>query len=526
VRETVDIKNVTIAPKMFGTSPSETGRFDAWRFPLMFDSLTFYWRRFGVDMPSKCQPGQSAAPCPILVDFHGSFDSLYSQRAWTKWYKYQKQPEANFILLTPEGSPDALTTGKILNDCNTTGTECISSSATSWDVLGWGNVMNPIHSGQSCDPQPGAPVSQCFSSTPKPVKAYTCFGTQMDKDPTVCEYHHDDDYYYDDSPPIPHKCMCASGANDWDYVAQVLRFVVDYYTGDATRIYFTGQSMGGMAAVQFAVSEGKWALPPEVRPAAIVPSAASAARSFYANLNGTVPTLLMWGYADNTAPPTIWSGYQRFSSNTSKPLSKGGLSDMFSDLIAAEQLKEKALAITGGMPHAMCSEDVCTSQLCCLLLQANVMSGGDLLANSRVQQMLMEQEQLGCKNDLGYLTATCSYGFMWEGINATLHGILGYGVDMSKLSFKPPPSVPQDAQQAIDFLCADVPNRNGDAMNASRQSVPVRVCVYNGGHSLPWNGKPSGHGSDWSAISGNHGRVFHDFVWKDFLQSGGMVRRE
>merc|ERR1712232_506781 len=105
-------------PQKFGETKTDVGSFEAWKFRLQFEGKTFYWRRFGVDMPKACEAGQAAAPCPLLVDFHGSFDSLYSHRSWTKWYVYQKTSKTPFILLTPEGSPDAMTTGEVLNDCN------------------------------------------------------------------------------------------------------------------------------------------------------------------------------------------------------------------------------------------------------------------------------------------------------------------------------------------------------------------------------------------------------------------------
>lgn len=494
-------------PEKFGQSATEAGSFETWRFPLQFNKYVVYLRRFGVDVPAECAVGQPSAPCPVLVDFHGSGDSLFSQRAWTKWHKYLTQVRNKFILLTPEGSPDALyKESDILNDCNDTSDDCIGSSATSWNVLGWGNMAVPLNRSSVCgsqDPKAKS-FSYCFKSTLDPNRSYQCFGTHLLKEPKACQLTRDPD-----APgyQIPTLCMSASGANDADYIESVLQFVVDHYQADPARIYFSGQSMGGMASLQFAAFQADRPLDSRVRPAAIAPCSAGASRSSAVQLQGKMPTLLLWGYTDFVAPPTLWAGCNRDNKNLTHTAE-------FSSLLRNSTLRRLALQVVGGSPHEMCDQRVCSSMECCLLLQANAMTGGKLLQETSVQQTYDHAGHLGCENNIGELTSLDSSGFMWEGVLTTLQGVVGHAVDMSSLSWKAPEKLPQAAQEAIDFLCATVP-----------AETTVKVCIFNGGHSLPWNAGPSDLGHDWMQVSGDDGVVFHDFIWEDFLQ-GGTIKRD
>eukprot|EP00929_Paragymnodinium_shiwhaense_P118558 TRINITY_DN9047_c0_g1_i10.p1 TRINITY_DN9047_c0_g1~~TRINITY_DN9047_c0_g1_i10.p1 ORF type:complete len:384 (-),score=59.75 TRINITY_DN9047_c0_g1_i10:269-1420(-) len=175
-----------------GRSLTASGEFEVWTFPLRFDSVTTYDRRFGVDIPEACK--EVGALCPILVDFHGAYDSLYSQRAWTKWYRYQEVVPEKFILVTPEGSPDAVVYNasiKAISDCNHTddvGCKCVGGSLTSWNVLDWGKVTDPVEEHQTCAAadKKGGRDPLCFWSSLEAKGSYNCFETQLRKDAQVC----------------------------------------------------------------------------------------------------------------------------------------------------------------------------------------------------------------------------------------------------------------------------------------------------------------------------------------------------
>eukprot|EP00928_Gymnodinium_smaydae_P071342 TRINITY_DN54964_c0_g1_i1.p1 TRINITY_DN54964_c0_g1~~TRINITY_DN54964_c0_g1_i1.p1 ORF type:complete len:548 (+),score=36.60 TRINITY_DN54964_c0_g1_i1:64-1644(+) len=493
-------------PQKIGKLATDVGWFETWRYALQFDRFVFYARRFGVDVPVECTPGQASAPCPILVDFHGSSDSLYSQRAWTKWHEYLRDASSKYILLTPEGSPDALyREGEILHDCNDTSDHCIGTSATSWNVLGWGNTSEPLNKTAKCrrsDKQRDF-LSNCFKVALDPNYTYQCFGTHLLQEPSACQRTQDPEA---PSDQIPTVCMSASGANDAEYMERVLRFVISHYVADSRRIYFSGQSMGGMASLQFAAPNG--GLPQDIRPAAIAPCSAGASRSSVAQLHGVVPTLLLWGYADGTAPPTVWQGQNR------NPVALTSTVE-FKSLLRNKTLLKQALEITGGIPHSMCALDVCSSVDCCVLLQANTLTGGKLLKATSLHRKLEHEGQLGCENDQGELTCIGGGGFMWEGISSTVQGIIGSNVDMSALSWGAPDKVPKDARDAVDLLCARVPAH-----------ATVEICIFNGGHSLPWNGGPGGKGYDWMPVAGRYGAVFHEFIWERFFEGGAILRED
>jgi len=509
----VEIERRSTKFELFGRTKTHAGYFEVWTFVLRFDSHSYYLRRFGVDMPTECI--NKTQKCPLLVDFHGSYDSLYSQRAWTGWFKYQAKTTKKFVLLTPEGSPDALMKpGKILNDCNKSNSECLGSSQTSWNVLGWGTNTAPVESDSTCKKADKASKTNpvCFWQTLKPKNAYACFGTHLDKDPTACQLT----ARRRKTPQIPTQCQSASGANDWTYMKKVMDFVDHHYKIDRERIYLTGQSMGGMSSLQWAMQSGDYDLG-QYRPAAIAPCSAGAARSHYAELKGQVPTMLMWGYEDSIAPATAWQGYSR---NLDYWLPKSPT--MKAQILNGAQrheLKKQALKYTKDSfptnpcrvcPHSVSHKD---RKLCCLILWANTLSGGELLEGSDAQKYLESTKQLSCPNDMGVLTGCDGSAFMWEGVLTTLRGVTGDpSLKMSNLKFKAPDSsiVPKQYQTMQDMLCADVPNKH---------NTDIRVCIYQGGHTYPW--KKSYH---WMNGNSGGGQVFHDFVWKGFLKEGGVKR--
>ena len=130
-----DPRNPRGSPKVYVYAVFSPSTFIVWKFPLPFVSSNFttYWRRFGVDLPGNldvaCEGG-----CPVIVDFHGSGGSVYTQREWTNTHEYQNKTAKKFILVTVEGSPDLITFARE----EVIDTEYVSG--TSWNVLGFGNA--------------------------------------------------------------------------------------------------------------------------------------------------------------------------------------------------------------------------------------------------------------------------------------------------------------------------------------------------------------------------------------------------
>jgi len=275
----------------------------------------------------------------------------------------------------------------------------------------------------------------------------------------------------------------------------------------------TGQSMGGMSSLQWAMKNGKYKLG-EYRPAAIAPCSAGGARSSYAELDAEVPTLLMWGYEDDIAPATLWQGYDRH--NNYLPDSTTFQTQIVSGT-EMQFFEQEALKVTGKWPTNKCDYSCTTGtradkKMCCLVLWANALTGGELLKGSAAQTSLQASRELGCANDMGELTGLGGSAFMWEGVLSTLRGVVGNAsLDMMTLQFNPPDVsvVPDAFQKTNDMLCADVPNKH---------QQDIRVCIFRGTHTYPWK-------SDWTNdwIEGG-GQVFHDFVWKGFLKEGKLKR--
>lgn len=488
-----------VEPRQIDEEDTAAGKFFVYRFPLSFSNFTIYRRRFGIDVPKECMHES----CPVLFDFHGSYDSLYSQRYWTKWYKYLAQVPADkkFVLVTPEGSPDAVTNPNFKINSNRTGK--VGTSTTSWNVLGWGDATVPCPVASSCSDFSN---SGCFASAIEDANAYPCFQTRMEMAPRSCKampYDSDHgDYELHPGAQMIVRNICASttAANDWDYLKKVLKFVWKKFDIDRERVYFTGQSMGGMASMQFAVGKGKYWMQ-DFRPAAIVACSAGGARKNDMELNGEVKTLLMHGYLDAIAPATVWAGYTRdfsqFLQNSTK-LTKW----LTKDIITA------AMHITSNITRPLRLEDQRR-----MILEANLMSNGRLLENAT--QELREQWLIGCPGEGDDEPLPISRdGYMWEALRHTLDRVAGRKVDMaSELKFRFPAQarVPLNASIANHFKCANVP----------KTKVDIEVCTFKGGHLWPFQDEVT---EDWIPEAGTDGQVFHDFIWMDWLK-GGTVRR-
>lgn len=476
------------------------GKFSVYQFPLGFSDFTIYRRRFGIDVPAECL----SRSCPTLFDFHGSYDSLFSQRYWTKWYRYlAKLPtELKFILVTPEGSPDAVTNPAFKTNNNRTGDT--ATSTTSWNVLGWGNPTVPIGLGPGCG---DFPDSGCFESALMDSNSYPCFQTRLEMAPRSCVampfMTQNGQYELVPGAQMILRRICASttAANDWDYLAGVLRWLWRKYDIDKQRIYFTGQSMGGMASLQFAVGKDKgsyWMR--DFRPAAVVACSAGGARVNDMELHGKVKTLLMHGYLDYTAPATVWAGYTRDLSTLLQ-------NDTSLTRLLTNETILRAMNITSNQTWPEHLEDQQS-----MVLEANLMAGGKLLGKGT--QELQRQWLLGCQGNDSSPLPISRGGYMWEALNQTLARIVGRHVGMaSELKFALPPEgrVPRAASTAHQFKCATVP----------RTGSEIEVCTFRGGHLYPFQDSATG---DWSPEAGEDGQVFHDFIWRDWLK-GGTVKR-
>lgn len=485
----------TMAPEIFEENPTGVGKFTVWKFPLGFSQSMLFWRRFAVDMPTECQ-NRTDDGCPILFDFHGSYDSLYTQRLWTGWYKYQESLPLGqkFILVTPEGSPDAVTwPARVVTNWRKGAVGPHDRSYTSWNVLGWGDLSPAINEKGKCMDNRRA---SCFSPAAFSLKnAYPCFNTQLMQDPDVCTHVALEQQRNIEMVNI-NKCASASAANDWDYMHYIVPFVVRHYRGDSRRIYFTGQSMGGMAAVQFSVNKGRYALPEQFRPAAVAACSSSGSRNNQAELNGVVPTLLMQGDADNLAPGTPAHGYTR------KGLAwdATALNEMhfFVKLRKDRKYVELAMNLTHHELFPMTVDQTST-----MLLRANLMKDHDVLKDAWGTKV--KTNMVGCHDAYGNRMAVDMSGYMWEPFKTAIARAAGKKVDMANLVYTSGAStfVSEKAAALIGLQCATVPETKAS----------VRACVFGGGHDWPWE------------EFGRRGRRFlHDFIWQDFLKGGALKR--
>lgn len=480
---------VAVPPRRVKHQKTKAGHFSVYEFPLTWTHFTMFTRRYGVDVPTECEKKKEGHSCPVLFDFHGSYDSLYSQREKTGWHEYlaQVDPKHKFILVTPEGSPDAVTYGKLK-----LGKEEMRST-TSWNVLGWGHASVPMSAKDACSKT--NENSQCFKAALGGDSAYPCFGTRQELMPRSCRLApvkalSKESYWKDPgAQSISRVCASSSAANDWDYLRVTVESVINNHkSADARRIYFAGQSMGGMASCQFAAPTGKYALPEALQPAAIIPCSMGGSRGNDLDLGGTVPAMLMQGYMDDTAPGSVWAGYLR-------SFDEAKVSEHMKRLLQDAALLQAARAVVG-------DEAPATAEL---LIEADIMSGGHLL--HKYTEELLKEKEIGCNSKLGSPTAMGQDGYMWEMLQDTVHRVAGKKIDMSKLTYHTPTSshVEEGAFKAIRFKCTNATDR-------------VKVCTFKGGHDWPWNEE------GW-VESSNKGRVFHDFLWMDFLQGGTITRK-
>lgn len=483
---------------------ASNGTTTTWSFPLRFSNRTVFTRTFTADVPPACKGRR----CAVMVDFHPYYSNGAVEREWTRWFAYQRDTGAPFILVTPDGSGDIIPGGATSDEDDSQG----------WNVLGWGEQATPVnHLAAHCKTHEEA---TCLDWA---VHHYRCYASQRELDPAVCTEptRHDlrqvvasrlvtrlrNLFKLKSAGPdltqqeeedqtgrmTSSSCAAMSAQNDAEFVAKTLRFVVNRLNGDQRRIYFLGQSQGAMAALGFAAPG---VLPADLQPAAVVACSAAAARSHTVDLGGRVQTLLMHGSRDDIVPPTVWSGVLK---NTSFVMTTG----LWLDIVKAAQ--EEAHTILKRHSNNSVPANLNPSGA---VLWANVLTGGQFL---RQQQRLLARD-MGCPNRWGEATSISLDGFLYDPFTRTLSGVAGREVDMSRLHFQAPLTLPQPARMSI--RCASVPN----------VAAPVTACIFNGGHCLPWQ-KWVEYDCDWTEASGK-GRVFHDFVWRDFLGGGSMTRLE
>mmetsp|Transcript_75791 Transcript_75791/g.190633 ORF Transcript_75791/g.190633 Transcript_75791/m.190633 type:complete len:641 (+) Transcript_75791:53-1975(+) len=498
---------------------ADGGLFIVWQFPLVFNNFTIYWRRFGVDLPKdpdvSCESG-----CPVIVDFPGSGGSVYTQREWTKWYQFQANTTNKFILVTVEGSPDGITFADqvLLGNENSTSKELLhaaSSSDTSWNVLGWGKAAKPMDAGTAAcgATSQGGTVSTCTKEAMLVENSYGCYSTQLALNPAGCQNNSKSTrkqvFKSGIQPMYTIQCASASAANDWDYFKKALGFVVggDACTRagftkatcvDKARIYYTGQSMGGMSSIQFATSQTESpyymgnTLAGDLRPAAIVACSAGGSRNNDVDLMGKVPALIMQGATDYISAATPPLGYM-FKGRT--------------DRLAWARGKSLTKALPVVLPQAtlyldiQLSNDAPVSLQKAYVLQADVQQGGELLADA------LGKLEPPCNDKLGNPTGLSVSYYMWEGLKTTLQRVVGLNnnkVAMPQLQYS---AVPGKAAEEINIQCAEA----GEAAGIESQ---VRVCAFIGGHTYPW--LQSGGVTNYAA--------FHEFIWEGFLKGGTRSR--
>ncbi|CAE7557743.1 unnamed protein product [Symbiodinium pilosum] len=483
--------------EVFNRTKPSGGLFMVFEFSLSFNAHVLYRRRFGVDLPASFSSCGSSG-CPILVDFPGSGGSIFSQRGWTQWYDYQDEVEETFVLVTMEGSPDAVVPDDMILPCTPEETpqECADTSKagdgfTSWNVLGWGTPTE-LETGPN-----SSLLSACFPEAVKPWNAYQCFGTHLLNDVHAChkvtEEHQKEWASY---TQIPGNCISASGANDWDYVRTVLQAVTQGavcnatvpggWCGDRSRIYFTGQSMGGMSALQFATPDpsSRYFLG-SLGPAAIAACSPGGSRNNDLELQGQVPTLLIQGSQDLVAVPVPWAGHDR-------NLVRIANMKVFQAMVTNDTLVQLARQSLPGDFQNLSPDD--------LLILADVRQGGALLA-----EYLPDLADIaGFPDRKGRMTGISAGAYMWEPLQTTLQRVVQTDVQMSQLRYWNPPD-PSGQAASIQLQCADA-------------TAHVRVCVFQGGHTYPFL-TPDGFEHNASKA-----KAFHDLLWVDWFRNGTLQR--
>jgi len=474
------------------------GLFMVFTFPLTFNSHALYNRRFGVDLPANLSRCGSSG-CPILVDFPGSGGSIFSQRGWTQWYAYQDEipePHEPYILVTMEGSPDAIAPAGDILPCTREESpqKCADKSMagdgyTSWNVLGWG-----VPTDVKTDPQSPL-LSSCFPEALKPWNAYQCFETHLLKDVDACRsVPREQQEKWSSYAQVPANCASASGANDWDYVRKVLEEVTageicapGNWCGDRSRIYLTGQSMGGMSALQWATPDpsSRYFLK-DLQPAAIAACSPGGSRNNDLDLQGQVPTLLMQGSSDTTAVPVAWVGYTR-------DLRRITNTPHWKRIASNDTLVQAALQSLPAEFQNMPPGDT--------LLLADVRQGGALLAEYLPE--LVESQMSGFPDRMGRITGISAGAYMWEPLETTLQRIVGKDLPMKGLHYWTPQ--PQQLAESTSLQCADA-------------TPTARVCIFRGGHTYPFL-KPNGFEHDLEKV-----KAFHQLIWVEWFRNGTLQR--
>lgn len=139
-----------------------------WTFALRFSEHTVYWRNFTVDAPPVCKKQQ----CAVLVDFHPYYSNSREEREWTRWFAYQRDTEAPFVLVTPDGSGDVLSGEPGEED---------ETERQGWNTLGWGERAPAVaHDTRRCKRNAEA---TCLDWG---LHQYRCYASQLELDPAAC----------------------------------------------------------------------------------------------------------------------------------------------------------------------------------------------------------------------------------------------------------------------------------------------------------------------------------------------------
>jgi hypothetical protein len=282
------------------------------------------------------------------------------------------------------------------------------------------------------------------------------------------------------------------------------------------------------------------ALPTDLTPAAIVAVSSGAARGHTPRLPGRTAILHLHGVDDPWVPPSIWAGALANGSMTRdllrRPpdLLRGGALPM-------EQLEHLRHEL-GCAPRRSAPATI-SPDLGALDATANFSQHLGAISNISYHEL---DRDLGDLGDLGELTAPSSIshdGYMYDPLPRTVGGYMGSTgrLNLSSLSFVAPATVPAAAQAAQPMRCAMVTaaaagrdessqvvaaGNAGEEHRESAQSgsrAPVEVCLFDGGHCLPWQRAPGEFGTecDWLPEA-RRGAVMHQFVW-EFLSRASLT---
>jgi len=291
----------------------------------------------------------------------------------------------------------------------------------------------------------------------------------------------------------------------------MLEFLVDRpecrsggWCGDRRRIYFSGQSMGGMVSLQFATPD------PEsiyylgdtcignLRPAAVVACSPGGSRSSALDLRGEVPTLVMQGSGDLVAPPVVGAGLVRV-----RHAVVGGETKFVQAYMTEEWKRLLGESGPGGVMRRAHDYLLPGQPLprrhrdrTAVLLQADAQQGGALL-----EGRLPASWGAGCPDRMAQPMGIGGDFYMWETLNTTVHRVtgVGKGLRMSTLTYT---TTSGPVAEEIMFQCADA----GAAAGSSKE---IRVCLFKGGHTFPFlEQRPE---------------LLHAYVWEHFLRGGALA---